>query len=69
MYVTLILMCYQAVKRYDEFGNFYDIKLKTIVDYSVSYGSTNHLIFAITTGSHLCEMYLKSIRNMCETLT
>ena len=22
-----------------------------------------------TTGSHLCEMYLKSIRNMCDTLT
>ena len=31
----------------DGFGNFYDIKLRTIADYSVTFGSTNHLIFAI----------------------
>ena len=47
VYVTLVLMSYRAVKRYDEFGNFYNIRLKTVFDYSVAYGSTNHLIFAI----------------------
>ena len=46
MYVTLTLMCYQAVKRYDEFGNL-QLRLRTEFDYSVTYGSTNHLIFAI----------------------
>ena len=47
VYVTLILMCHQPVKRYDEFGNFYDTKQRTIADYSVTYGSKNHLIFAV----------------------
>ena len=47
VYVTFGLMSCRAVKRYDEFGNFYNIQLKTSFDYSVAYGSINHLIFAI----------------------
>ena len=50
VYDTLILMCHKPVKRYDGLGNYYDIKLKTIADSSVTYGSTNHLIFAIPAG-------------------
>ena len=38
------------------------------------YVNPSHIIVYVehiycTTGSHLCEMYLKSIRNMCDTLT
>ena len=47
VYVTLVLMSCQQVKRYDVFGNFYNIKVKTIADYSVTFGSRNHLLFAI----------------------
>ena len=47
MSVTLVLMSCRAVKNYDGFGNFYNIRLRTVFDYSVAYGSTNHLIFAI----------------------
>ena len=46
MYVCHI-MCCRAVKNYDEFGNFYNIQQRTSFDYSVTYASKNHLIFAI----------------------
>ena len=45
--VTLHLMNYRIVRRYNESGHFYDLKDRTGVDFSVTYGSTNHLIFAI----------------------
>ena len=47
MYVTSLLLTGQEVRRYDELGNHFKLKRTVIVDTSVTYGSTNHLIFAI----------------------
>ena len=47
MYLTLIFMTNQIVGNYDEFGNFYNMKQRLTVDNSVTYCSTNHLLFAI----------------------
>ena len=47
MFVTGLLLSFREVRSYNELGNHFNLTRTVMVDTSVTYGSANHLIFAI----------------------